>query len=412
MRVLFVHRAFPSQFGHLAAELARRYGWTCRFLAESVGHCPPPSAEMLARVEVRTIPTPAESRVDRVTPWTQAYGRYVELAQAVAEAARALPGGAPDLVVGHLGLGPTLFLRDLWDCPIINYCEYYFARQRRDLTYRIDLPPAQPAPFYPRAINASSLSGLLAIDAGYAPTAWQRDSFPGRFRPKIEVHFDGIDTELYRPRDDVPRQVAGRSIPEGTRVVTYVARGLESMRGFDLFMRVAGRIARERADVLFVVAGGEGSYYAWDRLHTGSPSFKDWVLSRGDYDPSRFVFLGQVEPERLAEVLALSDLHFYLTVPFCLSWSLFDAMACGAVVLAADVGPVRELVAHGRNGLLAPLFDEDVLVETSLRVLDDPAAFADLGREARRHVEGRYSLDVAIPELAGFFRRVASLRHV
>src|SRR5262249_7832167 len=153
-----------------------------------------------------------------------------------------------------------------------------------------------------------TLVTLTAGDAGYAPTHWQRQSFPRRFWPKIEVHFDGVDTELYRPRQ-TPLRLAGRPVPPEMRVVTFVARGLGSMRGFDLFMRVAERVGRERSDVLFVVAGDEESYYGWDRFHTGGPSFKQWVLSRGDYDLSRFVFLGHVEPEELAQVLARSDLH-------------------------------------------------------------------------------------------------------
>ena len=72
-----------------------------------------------------------------------------------------------------------------------------------------------------------------------------------------------------------------RSIPAGTRVVTFVSRGLESIRGFDLFMKVAHRIAQARSDVVFVVAGGEEIHYGWDKLHTGSPSFKQWVLEPG-----------------------------------------------------------------------------------------------------------------------------------
>ena len=49
---------------------------------------------------------------------------------------------------------------------------------------------------------------------------------------------------------------------------------------------------------------------------------------------SRFRFLGHVEPEILAAVLRRSDLHVYLSVPFVLSWSVLNALACGCVVLA------------------------------------------------------------------------------
>lgn len=408
MRVLFLHDAFPAQFGHVALDLTRRHGWECHFLVEAISSCPAPSPEMLRDLDVRSYPLSDDYRKRGPTPWPQIYGRYLDLCEVAFQGIRSRPDLKPDLVVGHGGRGaPTPFLRDALDCPIINYCEYYFAFSHRDISYRLDLPPAEPAPHFPRCINAPVLVALADSDSGYSATAWQRSTFPERFHPKIEVHFDGIDDQLYRP-GPAPRAVLGRSIPEGTRVITFVSRGLESVRGFDLFMEVARRIARERADVLFVVAGNEETYYGWDKLQTGRTSFKQWVIERGDYDLSRFAFLGQVPPARLAEVLRISDLHLYLTAPFVLSWSLLDAMATGLVVLASDVPPVREVIEPGVNGLVEPLFDVDRMVESALRVLGDPAAFAPLGRAARETIRARYSVDVAIPPLKDYFERVAS----
>jgi glycosyltransferase involved in cell wall biosynthesis len=225
-------------------------------------------------------------------------------------------------------------------------------------------------------------------------------------RPRIEVHFDGIDTARYRPRP-VPRTVAGRSVPPDTRVVTFIARGLESMRGFDLFLRVTRRILRERPDVFFVVVGNDKNYYGRDPLHVGQASFKQWLLSREDFDLARFAFLGHVEPQVIADLLCLSDLHVYLTVPFVLSWSLLDALACECVVLASDVEPVREVIRPGVNGLLAPLVDVDLLAETALRVLADPAAYRPLGRAGRALMEEKYSLEVCVPEFKEYFERMA-----
>jgi glycosyltransferase involved in cell wall biosynthesis len=160
--------------------------------------------------------------------------------------------------------------------------------------------------------------------------------------------------------------------------------------------------------VLFVVVGGEEIHYGWDKLHTGSPSFKQWVLSRGQYDLSRFVFVGRVLPEQLADILRISNLHIYLTAPFVLSWSLLNAMASGCVVLGSDVPPVREVLRPGENGLVESLFDLERLTETALEVLDDPARFAPLGRAARRTIEESYSLEVCIPPLKDFFERVGA----
>ncbi len=413
MHLLFIHQAFPAQFGRLALELTTRYGWTCRVLVEALSHCPSPTREMIERLDIQRFTVPAEARLHDEIPWPQLYGVWLHHCRAVFEAVRARPELRPDLVVAHGARGPlALLLPELLSCPIVNYAEYYFAPSHADLSYRIDLPPAEPAQFFPRAINAPVLAGLIAADAAYSPTRWQRDSFPERFRHKIDVHFDGIDTGLYRPHEVPAERVAGllggRAIPPGTRLVTYVARGLESMRGFDLFMKVADRIGRERSDVLFVVVGSEDIYYGWDKLHTGQPSFKQWVLSQGTYDLSRFLFLNHIAPEHLAHLLCLSDLHIHLTVPFAVSWSLLNAMACGCVVLASDVPSVREFIADGHTGLVEPLFDVDRLTGAALRVLNNPEEFRPLGEAARRLIDERYSLDAVVPPLKAYFERVAS----
>jgi glycosyltransferase involved in cell wall biosynthesis len=406
MHVLFIHDAFPAQFGRLGLELKKRHGWRCSFLIQSLSSCPTPTAEMLHELEIHQLPLATEHRSSDGIPWPQTYGMYIEQCQTVFEALRARPNLRPDLVVAHGGRGaPTLFLKDVVDCPIVAYCEYYFAASHRDISYRIDLPPAEPAPFFPRCINAPTLASLVDCDAGYSATHWQKQSFPARFHPRIAVLFDGIDTELYRP-GPAPRTIAGKEILAGTKLVTFVARGLESIRGFDLFMQVAGRIARARSDVLFVAVGGEEIHYGWDRLHTGSTSFKKWVLSRSDYDLSRFLFPGRILPEHLADILRLSDLHIYLSAPFVVSWSLFSAMATGVPVLASDIAPVREIIEPGATGLLEPLFDIDRLTETALRILADPAKYAELGAAARRRVEEKYSIETCIPPIKEFLERV------
>jgi glycosyltransferase involved in cell wall biosynthesis len=400
MHVLFVHRALPAQFGRLAFELVRRHGWRCTYAFEHLSHCPSPSQAMLDSLEL--LPLPRSADPDRQAPWPQAFGQTLERARVLAEVIRGRRGLRPDLVVGHGGLLPTLLLREVLDCPLVDYCEYCFAPAHRDLSYRVDLPAVELAPYYPRCLNAATLLNLAACDKAYAPTRWQRDSFGPRFADRIEVHFDGIDTELYRPGPGDP------ALPAEGRVVTFVARGLESLRGFDLFVRLARRIARARSDVLFVVAGDEKTYYGWDGLRTGGLPFKEWVLRREECDGSRFRFLGHVEPEALAGVLRRSDLHVYLGAPFVVSWSLCNALACGCVVLAGDVPPVREILEPGVSGLVEPLFDEEGLAQTALRVLADPAEYRPLGAAGRRRMEEEFSLEAALPGLMDFFERAAA----
>jgi glycosyltransferase involved in cell wall biosynthesis len=320
---------------------------------------------------------------------------------------RAQPQIQPDLIVGHSGFVSTLYLRELYDCPIINYFEYYYRTKSSDFDFRRDLPPGDPVDrLRARTRNAMILLDLDNCTAGYSPTYWQRDQLPREFGAKVQVIFDGIDTSLWRPRPQPSRRVGGWTIPADRRVVTYVSRGLEAMRGFDIFMRFAKQLGRRRSDVLFLVVGEDRTAYGGDARFTGGKTFKQWVLDQDDYDLSRILFVGRLPPSELAEVFSLTDLHVYLTAPFVLSWSLMNALACGATVLASDTPPVREMIRHEENGLLVDFFDVDGMVEAALRVLDDPPAFRSLGEAGVAMIHDRYRLEVCVPEMLALYQDV------
>ena len=94
-------------------------------------------------------------------------------------------------------------------------------------------------------------------------------------------------------------------------------------------------IAREYPDVIFFVVGTDRICYGGDENYTGGKTFKQWAIEREKPDLSKIVFTGRMAPHHLARLLAASDLHIYLTAPFVLSWSMMDAMSCGAVVLGS-----------------------------------------------------------------------------
>jgi glycosyltransferase involved in cell wall biosynthesis len=180
------------------------------------------------------------------------------------------------------------------------------------------------------------------------------------------------------------------------------------MRGFDIFMRAAKRIAQRFPEVLFFVVGTDKVEYGGDLTFTGGKSFKDWVLFREDFDLSKFVFTGRLEPTQLAHLLATTDLHIYLTVPFVLSWSMLNAMSCGAVVLGSATPPVMEMIRDEENGLLADFFNPDELADKAIRVLTDPAAYRPLGRAAEEMVAQRYSLSGVLPKMVGLYENAVA----
>ena len=261
------------------------------------------------------------------------------------------------------------------------------------------------------------LLDLQNCNAAYTPTAFQKSRFPAEYLPKLQVIFDGVDRAIYHghneslrppPSERGTRNILGKSVPADTRIVTYVSRGFESMRGFDIFMRTAKRIAQEYPNVLFFVVGEDKVSYGGDTNHTGSGvTFKQWVLAREEFDLTRFIFTGRLSPPHLARLLACTDLHIYLTVPFVLSWSMMDAMSCGAVVLGSATKPIQEMIKGDENGLLADFFDVEGLAQKAVQAIRDPAAMRPLGRAAEAMIAEQYSLEAVLPEMLKLYEEAS-----
>jgi len=311
----------------------------------------------------------------------------------------------PNVIIGHSGFGTTVFLQELYRCPIVNLFEYYYHAHQSDLDFRPDFPPSEISRLRAYARNAMILLDLQSCIAGYASSAWQKSLFSKEWQPKLEVLHDGIDTEQWKRRA-VPRSIGDEVIDDDVRIVTYVARGLEAMRGFDIFVRVANRIAQEIPNVLFVVVGSDRVCYGNDLNHIKTKTFREHVIQTEQPDLTRFRFLGMLTKAQLADLLSLSDLHIYLTVPFVLSWSLLNALACECTVLASDVAPVREVIEHGRTGLLGDFFDVDGLADQAIRIMRDPMQYRKLGQAGRALIEREYSLDRTIPQFLSLMEKV------
>ncbi len=401
MHVLFVHKNFPAQFGHIAARLISERGHRCSFLSET------PEA---VTAGIRKLHYKAKGGATEATHYySRTFENGIWNAEAVRQAAVALDGDPPDLIVGHSGFGTTLFLRDRFkNAGLINYFEYYYRPDNSDLDFRADFPVAERDRLRSRARNAMILLDLEHCDAGYAPTPFQRSVLPSEFRDKVRVLHDGIPTDVWFRHDGLERRVGEHRFGPGTKLITYVSRGFESMRGFDIFMRAAKKICDRDPDVLFAVVGEDRIAYGGDEKHIDGKSFKAHVLAQDDYDLDRILFLGRLRPKTLAKLLSLSDLHVYLTVPFVLSWSLMDAMACGCAILASDTAPVRDVIAHGSNGLLVDFFDVDGLAGSALDLLSDPQLRRRLGAKAAATIAESYSSDIMFPQIADFYEEVAA----
>jgi glycosyltransferase involved in cell wall biosynthesis len=406
LTLLCIEPHFPGRLGAVAAWLVRRRGYRCHFFchsAEASEHWP---AAVSRGLDVVAFDVGGVARQTAV-PWSRTLERGLCYAYGCWEVLDARRPRPVDLILGRsAGLGSTLFASVYAPAaPVVNLFDYYYHPDAHDLAGESDRPAAPEYAYWRRSANAVDLLDLENGVHPWTPTAWQRDLFPAEYSADFTVLFDGVEAARSAGK---PRVVAGRPIPAGTRLVSFVARRLDRLRGFDRFLHLANRLLAAFGDVVCVAAGGAPVDRGLDVAHFGT-DYAAHLLSRTPPpDPTRLWMLGAVRPGTVTELLAASDLHVYLSRPYPVSRSLVEAMAAGRVVLAADTAPVREFLTPGINGLLVPPEDPDALFTQVAAVLADPAGHRPLGEAAAELVRQRYTRDVTLPMLAEWFGRLVA----
>lgn len=333
---------------------------------------------------------------------------HVRTGEAVAaELARLRRHDRPDAIIGHVGWGGMLFARDAMPgVPLIGYCEYFYNATGSDLDFdpALSVPEAERRRI--RMRNAAQLVTLQTLDFAYAPTRWQQQQYPQALRPRIAVCHDGIDLRACRPDAQAAFVLPdGRVLRPGDPVVTFVARDLDPYRGYPQFMRAAARMAQARPDLVFVAVGGDGPGYG--RPRSDGLTWREAMLQETGLG-ERITHIPWLDHDDLVRLFQVSAAHVYLSVPFVLSWSLLEAMACGCLVVGSATPPVQEVVRHGANGLLAPFFDEAVLARTVLAAVDGSPILDGLRQAARRTVMAHYELETCLDRQLGFVNRLVA----
>jgi glycosyltransferase involved in cell wall biosynthesis len=382
MKFLFIHKNLPGQFEHLIQSLIvdRRNEVVC----VCQDFTPQQYPLFGLRVETYSKATPSGAALSGfLSSSEESVGNGLAVASKLAELNRS--GFVPDIAIAHLGWGESLYFKDIYpNTPLVGYCEFYYHARGVDADFDPEFPLTLNDVFRIRTANATKLLGLVGMDIGVSPTQWQRSLFPPEFQRKIMIIHEGVDTARIKPD---PRAVL--HLPNGLKlsreqpVVTYATRNLEPYRGFHIFIRAAAELCRRRRDCHIVIAGGdEVSYSAFSHRET----YREKMLREVEIDPGRVHFVGRLPFNDYLRLLQVSSAHVYLTVPFVLSWSLLEAMAAGCVVIGSDTAPVREVLRHGYNGLLADFFSPREIADRVERVLDHPTREQALGLQARAEV--------------------------
>ncbi len=395
MNVLFVHNNFPAQFRNLATHLAR----SAEHQVAAIGA---EGAGSIDNVQLHRYQMPYFN-VAATHPFARRFDVECRRAEQVLFAISELKasGFEADAIIAHCGWGETLPLRAAFPrARIATYCEFYYRADGQDVHFEDESPRlGVDGVVTLQCKNASTLLALAESDLGLSPTYWQRHTYPDEYQAKIEVVHEGVDMEKLRPDETARFTLPGGAVLHGGQeIVTFVARDLEPMRGYHVFMRALPLILQSRPNARIVVVGGDGVSYG-----AAPPQGTTWKAVYFDevapwLDLSRVHFLPPLPYEDYVRLLQVSTAHVYLTYPFVLSWSLVEAMAIGCTIIGSDTSPVQEVIEHGYNGWLTPFHDSEALARTVVAALSQPWLVAGFGAAARTTAFERFEKSACVAQ--------------
>ena len=203
----------------------------------------------------------------------------------------------------------------------------------------------------------------------------------GEFRPlvpgpaPIQVVRNIVDPARVRPALALPRDLT--KAPGA--VWLGIVGALTPLKGQDVFLDAAARMAPEVPEARFLVVGGEP--YATE----AGLGFAAALRARADALglAERVDFLDERD-DAPAVIANLDVLVQSNRGPEGLGRSILEAMACAVPVVCVDRWGPRELVEDGRTGFLVAPGDVAALAERMRRLALDPHLRAALGGAARR----------------------------
>jgi glycosyltransferase involved in cell wall biosynthesis len=233
-----------------------------------------------------------------------------------------------------------------------------------------------------RPVAMRAARGLIIGADGEAERVVERYRVDAK---KIWRIHNPVDLKLWRSmdREESRRQLG---LPSQSRIVIYHGRIDIYRKGLDLLLKAWERICagpRGQDAILLMIGSGHDDTALRERLAVPNLSGIRW---HDRYELDRTV---------MRRYLSAADLYVLPSRNEGFPVAPLEAMACGLPVVGSDIPAMSNIIEHGcaSGGLIVPREDPKVLAETIQKLLDSPELCRELGRSARRNVEGRFSIE-------------------
>jgi len=215
-----------------------------------------------------------------------------------------------------------------------------------------------------------------------------QDELRGRTTRDVIVTQNGTDPDAFQPL--VPQASWQHEWnPDNKQIIAYVG-SFQPYEGLDILIKSVRHILHKLNDVRVLIVG-DGP----ERIQLES-------LARNEGVQANVVFTGRIPHQRVKEIYAIADLLVYpridtLTTRLTTPLKPLEALSMEKAVIASNLPAIKELVSHGKTGILFKPGDAEDLATKAVELLLNPDLRKELGKRGRTMVlqERQWSTSVA-----------------
>jgi glycosyltransferase involved in cell wall biosynthesis len=233
-----------------------------------------------------------------------------------------------------------------------------------------------------RPITLRAARGLIIGADGEAQRVIERYSISAE---KIWRIPNPLDLDLWRPMD---RGEARRSVglPPCSRIVICHGRIEIEYKGLDVLLDAWKRVrasAVGQNSILLMIGSGPDDAILRQRLECSEMSGVHWI--------DRY----ELDRTLMRRYLSAANVYVLASRREGFPVAPLEAMACGLPIIGTNIPAMQNILPHGTisGGLIVPLNDPSALAEAIKSLLEGPDLCRELGRNARRNVEERFSIE-------------------
>jgi len=208
-------------------------------------------------------------------------------------------------------------------------------------------------------------------------TDWERDWFGGQGIDPFRVITTGMGANAVRSYDGANFRTRYR-IPADAPVILYVGRR-ERYKGYIHLLDAAEVVWQRYDEARFVFIGVPGFYGAM-------------VDEFARYADERIIEIERADATEKSAALDACDVYAMPSVHETFGIGYLEAWLHEKPVIGGDIAPLREVIAHGVDGLLVRQKVEDIARAVTV-LLDRPEVRREMGRAGNSKLRERWDWD-------------------